>query len=639
MLSSLRNRIIVAVLATIMLALAINATVSYFTLKTHNDRQITQQLASISQGNAGILEEWAAARTSMLEAASRRVSEEPSLTTLTQLEESGGFLAAFFGQADGRHLSTTPVSEGYDPRTRDWYQDATAEDGLIISLPYIDDATGRLVVTFAMPVKRNQRLLGVIGGDVTIDSLIQHVNAIQPTPSSFAFLSARGETVIAHPDKSLTLEPIQQMGQGLTTEELKRLGANPGTWTPLEVDSHLKRLTVTPITGTDWELGVVLDEHEATSGLRLLLHSALFTLAVVVAITALLLGLWLKRTLAGLERARDALNDIASGEGDLTRRLTVAGKDEVAQISSAFNRFVDKMEHVLINVRASSDAVHHAANEIASGGQDLSRRTDNTAASLQQTSASIEQITSTVQQTAASAQQASKLSQSASHVAGQGGQVMENVVTTMADITQASEKIGEIVTLMNSISFQTNLLALNASVEAARAGEHGRGFAVVAEEVRTLARRSSDAANDIQKLIEDSQGKVNSGTELVRSAGDTMNDIVTHIARVNDVLGEIKAATGEQSDGINQVNIAVADLDRMTQENAALVEESTTAAEQLKEQSGQLARIIGSFKVSSTGSPMHALTPIAAPAKPPQLASSKPRPAMASAVQDEWDEF
>ncbi|MFG6667764.1 methyl-accepting chemotaxis protein [Halomonas sp. HNIBRBA4712] len=638
MLASLRARITLMTLVVITLALLINAGISYKTLQTHNDRQVAQNLVSLSQSNALAIEEWVAARISMVEAARVHMISGDPAASLVQLADSGGFSSANLGLPDGGLVASDgwiPDAD-YDARERGWYQSAVAQKGTIVSEPYRDAESGNLVVTIATPIEQNGRFYGVVGGSATINQLVEQVNSIQPTPASFAFLSSNAETIIAHPDNALSLEPLERISAALIPATLNRLSANPNAWETIEVDGEAKRLAVTPIAGTDWDLGVALDEYEATAGLRAIIKSALITLLIVIAITAVAIGIWLKRTLSGLERARDALDDIASGEGDLTRRLTVAGKDEVAQISSAFNRFVDKMEHVLIDVRASSDAVHHAANEIASGGQDLSRRTDNTAASLQQTSASIEQITSTVQQTATSAQQASKLSQSASHVAGQGGQVMENVVTTMADITQASEKIGEIVTLMNSISFQTNLLALNASVEAARAGEHGRGFAVVAEEVRTLARRSSDAANDIQKLIEDSQGKVNSGTELVRSAGDTMNDIVTHIARVNDVLGEIEAATGEQSDGINQVNIAVADLDRMTQENAALVEESTTAAEQLKEQSGQLARIIGSFKVSSAG---HIPAPVAPPARASALPATTPHPALVMSNHGDWEEF
>ncbi|SJN14447.1 Methyl-accepting chemotaxis protein I (serine chemoreceptor protein) [Halomonas citrativorans] len=608
MLSSLRLRILVITLVVITLALTINAFVSYSTLQTHNDEQVAQQLESIAQGNALAIEEWVAARAAILEAARTPVIDNDPLAPLVQLAESGGFLAAFFGQPDGSHLSSDGWIPGddYDPRQRDWYQAAVAQDGTIVSLPYVDANSNQLVVTFATPVKRDGRLYGVIGGDVVIDNLVSQVNAIQPTPSSFAFLSSGGETVIAHPDAALTLAPLSQISNALTPSALQRLSATQGAWEPIDVSGQTKRLSATSIAGTDWELGVALDEYEATSGLRAILSSSLITLLAIIAVTVLLLSLWLKRAFSGLERARDALDDIASGEGDLTRRLPEHGRDEVAQISGAFNRFVGKMEAVLIDVRTSSVSVHHAANEIAMGGQDLSRRTDNTAASLQQTSASIEEITSTVQHTAASAQEANKLSQTASEVANEGGQVVANVVTTMEDITRASDKIGDIVTLMNSISFQTNLLALNASVEAARAGEHGRGFAVVADEVRKLARRSSEAANDIQKLIEDSQSKVNNGTTLVRNAGTTMKDIVAHITRVSDVLEEIRAATSEQSDGINQVNIAVAELDRMTQENAAMVEESTTAAEQLKEQADHLATTIGSFKLSQ-----HASAPLA----------------------------
>ncbi|MGR4066949.1 methyl-accepting chemotaxis protein [Billgrantia sp. C5P2] len=297
------------------------------------------------------------------------------------------------------------------------------------------------------------------------------------------------------------------------------------------------------------------------------------------------------------------MRQIASGDGDLTQRLPVEGRDESAELAIQFNAFADKIHDVLLEVRVSSEAVRVAATEIASGGQDLSRRTDTAAASLQQTSASMEEITSTVEHTAESAREANALSQSASEVAARGGEVVSRVVSTMDEINGASRQIAEIVTVMDSIAFQTNLLALNASVEAARAGEQGRGFAVVAGEVRQLASRSAAAAREVKALIDASETKVRSGSDLVTQAGATMDEIVTSVSRVSDVLQQISAATGEQSDGIGQVNVAVAELDRMTQENAALVEESSAAAERLEEQSLRLAEVVGAFTLAETTRP------------------------------------
>ncbi|MBW6390040.1 methyl-accepting chemotaxis protein [Billgrantia antri] len=308
------------------------------------------------------------------------------------------------------------------------------------------------------------------------------------------------------------------------------------------------------------------------------------------------------------------MREIASGDGDLTQRLPIKGRDESAELATQFNAFADKIHDVLLEVRVSSEAVRVAATEIASGGQDLSRRTDTAAASLQQTSASMEEITSTVEHTAESAREANALSQSASEVAARGGEVVSRVVTTMDEITDASRQIAEIVTVMDGIAFQTNLLALNASVEAARAGEQGRGFAVVAGEVRQLASRSASAAREVKALIDASGAKVRSGSDLVSQAGATMNEIVTSVSRVSDVLQQITAATGEQSDGIGQVNVAVAELDRMTQENAALVEESSAAAERLEEQSLRLAEVVGAFTLANTNARAPLWTPAALPA-------------------------
>ena len=601
MLATLRFRILLAALIAIVLALVINGIASYSTVKHHNAQQVSQNLEAIIRGNTQALEEWVVSRGSMLEAMDPTVESDAPLPALLQLAQSGGFITTYIAYP---HTSDAVFSDGweppsdFDPRERPWFKEAVSAADTVISTPFVDAISGQVVVAFARPFYRDGNLVAVVGADIAINDVIDIVGNISPTPSSFGFLTTQDGTLVAHPDAALTLEPSTALSANLNPQELTRI-IQSDTPQPVTLQESHKLLMGSQVGGNSgWQLVVALDEAEATAGLRAIAATSIITLLIVAAITAVVFGLLLSLLLRRLLGVRNAMDNIASGEGDLTQRLPEEGNDEVTQIARAFNRFVGKMEEVLIEVRTSSEAVHHAANEIAVGGQDLSRRTDNAASSLQQTSASVEQITSTVAHTAASAQEANKLSHAASEVAKNGGQVVSNVVTTMEDISQASNKIGEIVTLMNSIAFQTNLLALNASVEAARAGEHGRGFAVVADEVRKLAGRSSDAASDIQKLIEDSQARVNNGTTLVRDAGSTMHDIVEHITRVTDVLEEINAATSEQSDGIQQVNIAVAELDRMTQENAAMVEESTTAAEHLKEQANHLTGTISSFKLS-----------------------------------------
>ena len=324
-----------------------------------------------------------------------------------------------------------------------------------------------------------------------------------------------------------------------------------------------------------------------------------WVMAVLGALAILCGGIaaWLiARSITGpLASAVTAIRGMA--EGDLTRAVRTDGHDEVAELATALERMRSGLSHMVREVRASSDSMGTASSQIASGNQDLSQRTEQTAGSLQQTASSMTQLTGTVKQTAESARTANQLAASAQSTAAKGGDVVSQVVHTMDDINAASKKIADIIGVIDGIAFQTNILALNAAVEAARAGEQGRGFAVVASEVRGLAQRSAQAAKEIKDLISASVDKVQAGARQVADAGQTMNEIVDSVQRVSNIISEISSAAAEQSDGIGQVNSAVSSLDQMTQQNAALVEQSAAAAESLKDQARRLSETVAAFRV------------------------------------------
>ncbi|WP_144290370.1 methyl-accepting chemotaxis protein [Chitinilyticum litopenaei] len=289
----------------------------------------------------------------------------------------------------------------------------------------------------------------------------------------------------------------------------------------------------------------------------------------------------------------------ATREGDLTRRIPLAGKTgAIETLCSGVNSLIENMHDILTQIKNSSDAVSTAASEIAAGNRDLSQRTETQAASLEETASSMEELTSTVKQNAENAQHGSRLAKASSDIAVQGGHVVDSTVATMAQIRDASRRIAEIIGVIDGIAFQTNILALNAAVEAARAGEQGRGFAVVAAEVRNLAQRSASAAKEIKGLISDSVSRVEKGTELANRAGATMTEIIRSIEQVTAIMAEISAASIEQSAGIEQINQAITQMDEVTQHNAALVEEASASAHLLEEQASQMGAIVNRFRLA-----------------------------------------
>ncbi|MFL6624928.1 MAG: methyl-accepting chemotaxis protein [Vitreoscilla sp.] len=331
--------------------------------------------------------------------------------------------------------------------------------------------------------------------------------------------------------------------------------------------------------------------HETGRMLMLLLSAGAFAAAVLMA--------WLvtRSITRPIARAVRAAQTVAAG--DLTSAIQVETRDESGQLLQALKEMNASLVRVVGEVRHSSDSIATGSGQIATGNQDLSQRTEEQASNLQQTAASMEELTGNVCSSADIASSASRLASDAQRVATEGGEMVDRVVVTMADITGSSRKIESIIGVIDGVAFQTNILALNAAVEAARAGEHGRGFAVVASEVRGLAQRSANAAREIKVLINDSVTRVAAGSELVGKAGGTMRDIVTQVRKVNEMLAEISAAAREQTSGLGQINNAVGQLDQVTQQNAALVEESAAAAESLRQQAARLVAAVAAFRVSS----------------------------------------
>ena len=327
------------------------------------------------------------------------------------------------------------------------------------------------------------------------------------------------------------------------------------------------------------------------------LHWLLSALALAVALAAVWAS-WLaiRRVVAELARASALTQEVA--KGNLHVPVVTQRDDEVGDLMRALSDMQASLNRVVSEIRDASDQIAVSGTQIATGTQDLASRTESAASSLEETASSMEELTSTVQQSADAAAQATQLATSAASVATRGGEVVHKVVATMEDINQSSRKIADIIGVIDSIAFQTNILALNAAVEAARAGEAGRGFAVVASEVRSLAGRSALAAKEIKDLINASVEKVHSGTQQVEDAGNTMGEIVTSVRRVTDVIADITSAAREQSEGIGQVNVAVNQLDQTTQQNAALVEESSAAAASLKDQALRLTRAVSVFTAS-----------------------------------------
>ena len=600
MLQTLRARLIVICVGITLASLLLLSAATFFTVRKDTLAAVDTRIDQLTQIYAGQVSDWVQDKQRITSSMQVAAIQADPLPLMQAIKDAGGFDDAFMVYADNSLAFLSPVPASFVGTERPWYKQAMQVGGPTMTPVYTEAATGALTISFVEPAGPPGKRIGAFGADMRLTSIAKMVAEIRPLPHSFAFLVDAEGMLLAHPQADLVLKPVSNVSAALGQAQLQAM-TQTRHGVEVDIDGTANLVYARQVEGTPWTLAVAIDRTDALQPVRTLLQVTA-GITVLCALLAAALLLWaLTQQLRRIDGVRSALQDIASGDGDLTRRLSVQGNDELTHISTAFNQFADKIATVLRQIRSASESVHVATHEIAMGNQDLSSRTEQQASSLEETAAAMEELTSTVQQNAESARHASELAHTASQVATQGGNVVEQVVQTMGAIHASSQRVGDIISVIDGIAFQTNILALNAAVEAARAGEQGRGFAVVATEVRNLAQRSAQAAKEIKGLIDGSTQQVESGSKLVQEAGATMQDVVTRVRQVTDIVAEISAASKEQSVGIAEVGNAVNLMDQATQQNAALVEQATAAAQSLAQQAEQLTQAVAVFRLDAEG--------------------------------------
>jgi methyl-accepting chemotaxis protein len=538
-----------------------------------------------------------------------------------EYDATGRYMPYYTRNADGT-MHVEPIVWPTTPGANDWYDIPKRTGKVFFTEPYTYPVNGKdiMMASLVAPILVKGEFRGTASADFQLTHLGELLGAIRVLDGGRLSLVSNGGLYASNPDAAKT-------GKKADDLPAAALAAVRAGQTYEFVDgAHMVHLLQPLQLHADiapWAIQLTFPQSVATASARQLIGYSLIASLICAIVAAVVMVAVQRRLTRPLRVLGATMTDLAGGNADLSARLDVKGRDELALIAAGFNGFVAKIQDVLVQVRASAGSVAAASVEISQGNMDLSGRTEQQAGALEETAASMEQLTSTVKQNADNARQANQLALSASETAQRGGAVVAEVVETMAAIDTASRKVVDIIGVIDSIAFQTNILALNAAVEAARAGEQGRGFAVVASEVRALAQRSAGAAKEIKTLIGAASSEVEAGSALVQDAGRTMADVVASVRQVSDIVAEITAASAEQSTGIGHVNQAIVQMDGTTQQNAALVEEAAAAADSLHQQAELLVALVGEFRLDGEDT-------APAPARP-ALAAPAPRKALAAA--------
>lgn len=597
MFSSLRARMVAACMAISIISLMILAAVTFYIVRSDTLATFNKDTDISLNGYADEISAWFDARRRFAHLAAMAPGLEDPMPLLHRIREAGDFHNAFFTRVDKKTYSVADIPADYDGTQRPWFKIGAQASGAILTPARVDAFTKKLIVGAVEPVKDAQgQLFAVAVVDIGLDTISQIVRSITPHPNSFTFLVGDENKIVAYSNPDLLFKPASDIHEIFSPDNISKV-ATENFHPKIDFNGQTFFIYGKQIKNTAYTLVLAVPEAEVLKPVeKLSLISILVTLACA-ATAAVVLLVFIRSQLAPLVQARDALQDIANGEGDLTRRIQVRGHDELAEIGNAFNTFADKIAAILRNIRNTADTVRTQAAHIAEGNASLATHIQAQAGAIEQTSNVMDTLTHTVQQNADNAAQANTVGDQAADVATRANTAVQQVVDTMGAISQSSNKIKDIISVIDGIAFQTNILALNAAVEAARAGEQGRGFAVVAAEVRSLAQRSATAAKEIKDLIETSVAQAQSGSQIVGDAGVVMDQVVNRIGNVASLVSEITHASRDQSAGIAQVGQTVDEMQRRVSDNLALIEQSRQATQELAAQADTLAAMVAAFKL------------------------------------------